>query len=85
MESAIGIADTYPFNAMIINGRIIAESSGLDNSVAEDALSKGALAAGVTGSGPAVAVIVEAGSGRGFAKNLGADNVIVTKTRRLHK
>ncbi|MBP6021095.1 MAG: shikimate kinase [Candidatus Methanomethylophilaceae archaeon] len=85
MESAIGIADTYPFNAMVINGRIIAESSGLDNSVAEDALSKGALAAGVTGSGPAVAVIVEPGSGRGFAKNLGADNVIVTKTRRLHR
>lgn len=83
MLAAIDMARTRPLDALTANGRIIAESSGLDNSMAEKALEMGALAAGITGSGPAVAMVVESGQGGTFAEKMGTDNLIVTKIRRL--
>lgn len=80
--AALGITANFPLKALTMNGRIIAEASDLDNSVAEDALEKGALAAGITGSGPATAIVVEAGKGGTFAGKMGIDNLIVTKVRR---
>ena len=83
MRRAIGIAMRDPFSAMTLNGRLIAEASGLDNSLAEEAVGMGALGAGITGTGPATAVVVPAGKGPGFASELGLDpqETIITVTR----
>ncbi len=73
-----------PFGAMTRNGRIIARIQGLDNSVAEKAMNMGALGAGLSGSGPAVAVVVPRGDGPSFARDLGLEpgETIITATRR---
>lgn len=46
-----------PFKTLTENGRIVAEILGLDDSLAERAIDAGALAAGVTGTGPAIAIV----------------------------
>jgi len=46
------------WNALTLNGLIYSSALGYDPSVAVDALSAGALAAGLSGTGPAVAAIV---------------------------
>ncbi len=46
-----------PFRTLTKNGRIVAEILGLDDSLAQRAIDAGALAAGVTGTGPAIAII----------------------------
>ena len=76
---------TDPLGALTENGRLIAEASGLDNSVAEYVLTEGALAAGITGSGPATAIVVENGKAKQFAESIGLKNTIFTKTRNLMK
>lgn len=83
MKDAIAIAMTDPFKAMTMNGRIISSVQGVDNSVAEKAVSMGALGAGISGSGPAVSIVVPRNEGRGFASDLGLDqnDVILTVTR----
>ena len=58
----------------------MADVIGMDNSLAERALELGALAAGVTGTGPAVAVIAEKGRGKGIARKLGG-RYILSETR----
>ena len=72
-----------PFAAMTMNGRIISEASGVDNSVAERALDMGALGAGMSGSGPAVAIVVAEGDGKRFAEDMGmtSEETILTVTR----
>ncbi len=62
------------------NGRFVAELAGVENGLAEKALEAGALAAGVTGTGPAVAVIARPGDGARLAGILGC-RTIVTETR----
>ena len=79
--AAIGIADGYPLNAMTMNGRIISEASGVDNSVAEKALQDGALGAGMSGSGPAIAMVFNEGRGQAYIDRSGLKNTILTKTR----
>ncbi len=81
----IELSKTEPLKAMTLNGRIIAEASGLDSSVAEMALDAGALAAGISGSGPATAVILEYGGAYAFLKDTGLEDAIVTRTRKLTK
>lgn len=83
IRKAIDVAITDPLAAMTMNGRVISEASGVDNSIAEKALEMGALGAGMSGSGPAVAIVVPKGEGRGFADNIGADRdeLIMTETR----
>ncbi|MGI6472151.1 MAG: shikimate kinase [Candidatus Methanomethylophilaceae archaeon] len=84
-RGVIKLSETDPLGALTENGRLIAEASDLDNSVAEDALKAGALAAGITGSGPATAIVTEEGKGKEFVGNTGLKNIIITKTRSLMK
>ncbi len=84
-RGVIKLSETDPLGALTKNGRLIAKASGLDNSVAENALKVGALAAGITGSGPATAIVVESGKAKDFVEATGLDNVIITKTRSLTK
>lgn len=83
LQEAIGITMRDPFKAMTMNGRIISEASGVDNSLAEKALDMGALGAGMSGSGPAVAIVVPSGQGRSFAEEMGMspEETILTVTR----
>ena len=83
IQRAIDITMSDPFAAMTMNGRIISEASGVDNSVAERALDMGALGAGMSGSGPAVAIVVAEGDGKKFAEDMGmtSEEIILTVTR----
>ncbi len=83
LRKAIDIAMENPFEAMTINGRIISKASDVDNSLAERAVAMGALGAGMSGSGPAIAIVVTKGDGERFARDLGIgpDETIITKTR----
>ena len=83
LRKAIDITMTDPFEAMTMNGRIISKASDVDNSLAERAVAMGALGAGMSGSGPAIAIIVPKGDGEGFARDLGIgpDETIITGTR----
>lgn len=80
---ALALAETDPFEALTLNGRFVAETLGLDNRFAENALRHGALAAGISGFGPATAVILEKDTAESFMKETESKDVIVTKTRKL--
>jgi shikimate kinase len=84
-RKAIELSKTDFLSAMTLNGRIIAKASGIDNSVAEMAMKAGALAAGISGSGPSTAILLEYNGTEKFLKQTGLENVIVTKTRKLTK
>ncbi len=58
-ERLIERSATDPFDAMSENGRLVAELVGADDGLARRALEKGAAAAGMSGTGPAVAVIAD--------------------------
>lgn len=80
-EDLIERSKTDPFGIMTENGRLISKASGLDNSVAEMALKNGALAAGVSGSGPATAIVLEKNTTEEFIETTGIKDCILTKTR----
>ena len=65
------IAVVRPFDALTKNGGLIAEILGEDNSAAEKALSLGAFAAGMSGTGPAVAFLLEKGTAYDFIEKIG--------------
>lgn len=83
IQKILDIVRDDPFRAMTENGRIISSVSDVDNIIAEKAVSMGALGAGMSGSGPAVAIVVTKGDGKNFAKDLGIkpDETIFTRTR----
>ena len=83
IRKVIDYAMDDPFRAMTENGRIISAASGVDNSVAKKAMSLGAMGAGMSGSGPAIAIVVPKGDGRSFAEDLGIPEkeFIFTETR----
>lgn len=62
---------TDPFGVLTVNGRLVAEALRIDDSVARMALSNGALAAGVSGTGPATSIVLPKGEARGFVRDLG--------------
>lgn len=66
-------------DVMTKNGRIVGSITGFDN-ISEEAITMGAAAAGVSGTGPATAILVEHGKGKEFAEKLECDT-IVTETR----
>ena len=68
------------FGVLTENGRYVDGIIGRPNGLAEKALKEGALAAGVTGTGPATSVIVAKGEGERMAEALGC-NVILSRTR----
>lgn len=83
LREALEVCMDDPFRAMTLNGRVISEVQGVDNSVAERAIGMGALGAGMSGSGPAVAIVVARGDGASFARDMGLpeEGTIVTSTR----
>jgi len=62
------------------NGAYIERIIGGDSSLAEKALDAGALAAGITGTGPALAIIAEKGRGKEISDAMGC-RTIITETR----
>ncbi len=83
MLAIVRMARQDPLRALSENGRLVAECMGLDNRVAEMALSAGALAAGISGTGPATAILLPMGEGEEFMSRLEVDDLLLTKTRRL--
>jgi len=83
VEGLIETARTDPFKAMTENGRLIASVSGIDDSVSDIALENGALGAGVSGSGPAVAIVLEKGDAEDFIRRTGLTGLIFARTRRM--
>ena len=81
IEGLIEKAKTDPFGAMTENGRAIASVSGIDNSLSDLALKNGALGAGVSGSGPAIAMVLERGDADGFVERSGLIGLISARTR----
>jgi len=69
--------------ALTRNGSMIARIIGIDDSIADKAMSMGALAAGVSGTGPAISVVVKKDEGRSFLKDIEHTGyeAIVTRTR----
>jgi len=69
--------------ALTKNGSLVAKAVGIDDGIAEIAMAMGALAAGISGTGPALSVVVGKGDGRSFLNDLEHDgyDVILTRTR----
>ncbi|MDD3232573.1 MAG: shikimate kinase [Candidatus Methanomethylophilus sp.] len=81
IEPLVRQALTDPWGVMTVNGRLISAVSDVDNSVAEQALAAGALGAGMSGSGPAVAMVFPTGAGARFVRDSGLTDTILTTTR----
>ena len=79
-SEALRIAYERPLEALTINGRLVAEIIGADTSIIDMALENGAIAAGISGTGPAIAAVTEHGKGKELASILGG-KTIVTVTR----
>ena len=65
---------------MTANGSLISGIVGENGIMAKIALKRGALAAGISGTGPATAMLVGKGKGKGLADDIG--DCILTRTRR---
>ena len=83
MERLTFVAREDPFAALTKNGVLIAVASEIDNTIANIAMENGALGAGVSGSGPAVAIVLEKGDSEDFIKRTGLTGLISAKTRRI--
>lgn len=79
-EEALALAYEDPLAALTMNGRLVAEIIGADTSIVDLALSNGALAAGISGTGPAISIVTECGKGQKMADIIGG-NTILTVTR----
>lgn len=53
------VLDGEYFDAMTLNGKLVARALGIDDRVSRSALKAGAIAAGISGTGPATAIIVK--------------------------
>jgi len=73
------IEDEY-LDVLTKNGKFIEAIIGKDNDIVERAFSAGAIAAGITGTGPAIAVVTEKGAGEEISEELGC-SCIITRTR----
>jgi len=62
------------------NGKYVQEIIGIEEPLTERAKSFGALAAGISGTGPAFAIVTEKGKGKELAESMGCDT-LVTHTR----
>jgi shikimate kinase len=84
-EKLIELTKTDPFAAMTKNGILIALASDIDNSVSNIAMENGALGAGVSGAGPAIAIILEKGDSEDFIRRSGLTGLINANTRRIRQ
>ena len=80
MEDIQRLAEEDPLKALTLNGRLIARVTGEGTAIIDRALELGALAAGISGTGPAVAVVCRKGTGKYIAEKLPC-GTIVTETR----
>jgi shikimate kinase len=82
-RSLIDIAKKDWHSALTENGKIVARVAGIDDNVSARAMSMGALAAGVSGTGPAISVVVRKNEGRSFLNDLDHKGyeTIMTRTR----
>ena len=76
MEEAIALCDRDVYAAMTMNGRIIAEVTGESGDLVELAMENGAVAAGVSGTGPAVAIICKDGDAERIAELMPCETMI---------
>jgi len=70
-------------SALTENGSLVAGAIGINDEISKKAMNMGALAAGVSGTGPALSVVVGKGDGRSFLNDLehnGYDSIL-TRTR----
>ena len=81
MNEVVKMVSEDPFGAMNLNGKLISSILEEDDSVVDFAMKNGALAAGISGTGPGIAIITEKGYGETLAELLGGS--IITKTRGL--
>lgn len=70
------------FQAMTENGKLIAETLGINMHPVSRALSCGAKAAGISGTGPAAGILVETEKLDDFLSSFGDEHCIVTNLRR---
>ena len=80
MREVLALAHNDPLKALTANGRIVADIIGMDTAPIDRALELGALAAGVTGTGPAIAIITEKGKGKALAGQMG-ERYMLSRTR----
>ena len=80
MEEIQSIAKEDPLKALTLNGRLIARVTGEGTELIDRALELGAVAAGISGTGPAVAVVCGKGKGKSISEKLPC-RTIVTETR----
>ena len=73
------IEDDY-LSILTENGRCVEEIIGRTDGLSEKALKAGAIAAGITGTGPATAIIAKKGDGKRISDALGC-RTITTRTR----
>lgn len=64
---------------MTLNGRIVAEITGMSADIIDTAMASGAVAAGVSGTGPAIAVVCNPGDEDRISSALGC-RTIITET-----
>jgi len=71
------------YGALTRNGSMVARIIGIDDSIARTAIRMGALAAGVSGTGPAISVVVGKGEGTSFMNDIEHPGyeTIITRTR----
>ncbi len=77
-EEALALAYDDPLSALTMNGRLVAEIIGADTSIVDLALSEGALAAGMSGTGPAISIITECGKGERMANIIGGNTIVTS-------
>ncbi len=84
-SEAVALAETDPFAALTLNGKLVAKALGINNGIAETSLRYGALAAGISGSGPATAILLERNTAESFIERTGLRSTIVAKTRKRYE
>ena len=65
-----------PLRVLEENGSAVAGIIGMDDSVVSKAKGLGAIAGGVSGTGPAIAIVCEPGTGRKIAEGLGCETIL---------
>jgi len=70
-------------SALTENGALVAKALGINDTISERAVSMGALAAGMSGTGPALSIVVEKNGGASFLKDLEHNgyDAMITRTR----
>jgi shikimate kinase len=83
VRELVNIADNDWYSALTRNGALVARAVGVDDKIAKKAIQMGALAAGVSGTGPAISIVVGKNEGKKFLKDLGHEgyDAILTRTR----